>query len=108
MKKSLTYISDVGVVNTGVFVDDVALEIDGVAQLQGWELNQLPWSVAPPPPASPNSLTDWSRSTGLVTTVLAAAVATDKTIYLPFGFEAISTLEERTEVMGRLLDYLLQ
>ncbi len=105
---SLTYTSDVGVTNTGVFVDDVALEIDGVVQSQGWEFDQLPWSVAPPPPGSPGSLTDWARSTGLVTAVLSAAVATDKTVYLPFGFEAISTLQERSEVLGRLLDYLLQ
>ena len=92
----------------GVFVDDVAVEIDGVAQSQGWELDQLPWSAAPPPRGSPNSLTDWARPTGLVTTVLSAAVATDKTVYLPFGFEAISTQQERADVMDRLLDYLLQ
>ena len=105
---SLSYISDVGATNTGVFVDDVVVDIDGVQDVQGWEFDQAPWSVAPPPPGSPAPLTDWERSTGLVTTVLSAAVATDSTVYLPFGFEAIATSAERTEVMNRLLDYLLQ
>lgn len=105
---SLSYISDVGAINTGVFTDDVLIDIDGAVEEQGWELDQIPWSVAPPPPGSPAALTDWQRSDGLVSTILAAAVATDKTIYLPFGFEAIATPLERYEVMGRLLDYLLE
>jgi len=105
---SLTYISDVGVSNTGVFVDDVIVTIDGVQELQGFEADQSPWAAAPPPPGSPANLTDWARSSGLVQTVIAAAVATDDTVYLPFGFEAISTAAERNEVMGRLMDYLLK
>ncbi len=104
---SLTYISDFGVTNTGVFVDDVAVDIDGALALQGWEIDQTPWSAAPPPVGSPANLIDWERSTGLVSTVISAAVATDDTVYLPFGFEAISTGSERSEVMGRLMDYLL-
>jgi len=104
---SLTYISDVGVANTGVFVDDVVLAIDGDQEIQGWEVDQSPWAAAPPPPGSPANLTDWLRSTGLVITGISAAVATDDTVYLPFGFEAISTAAERNEVMGRLMDYLM-
>ena len=105
---SLTYISDVGFTNTGVFIDDVIINIDSSQEIQGWELDQTPWSVAPPPPGSPNSLTDWERSTGLISTVLSAAVATESTVYLPFGFEAITTSAERNDVMDRLLDYLLK
>lgn len=45
---SLTYISDVGATNTGAFVDDLEVEIDGVTVSQGWELDQIPWSAAPP------------------------------------------------------------
>jgi len=86
---SLTYISDVGVTNTGAFVDDVQVEIDGVTSLQGWELDQMPWTVAPPPTGSPASVIDWERSTGLIDTVLAAAVATEDTVYLPFGFDMV-------------------
>ena len=104
---SFTYISDVGVANTGVFIDDVVLDINGVDETQGWEADQSPWAAAAPPPGSPANLTDWTRSTGLVSTVVSAAVATDDTVYLPFGFEAISTAAERNEVMGRLMDYLL-
>jgi len=78
-----------------------------VTSLQGWELDQMPWTVAPPPTGSPASVIDWERSTGLIDTVLAAAVATEDTVYLPFGFEAISTMQDRSDVMGRLLDYLL-
>jgi hypothetical protein len=104
---SLTYISDVGVANTGVFVDDVVVDIDGAQESQGWETDQSPWAAAPPPAGSPAALTEWARSTGLVQTVVSAAVATDSTVYLPFGFEAIATEAERNEFMGRLLDYLL-
>ena len=104
---SLSYISDVGFTSTGAFVDDVVIDIDSTQEIQGWELDQTPWSIASPPSGSPASLIDWERSTGLVSTVISAAVATDKTIYLPFGFEAISTLEERALVMERLLKYLL-
>lgn len=104
---SLSYISDVGTTNTGTFVDDVVVEIDGAQDAQGWELDQAPWSVAPPPAFSPTALVNWERSTGLVNTVISSAVATDRTVYLPFGFEAISTFNERAQVMDRLLNYLL-
>jgi hypothetical protein len=83
------------------------LDINGGQETQGWEVDQSPWAAAPPPPGSPANLTDWVRSTELVSIVISAAVATDDTVYLPFGFEAISTAAERNEMMGRLMDYLL-
>jgi hypothetical protein len=74
----------------------------------------LRWCGIPTPQSAlwraalPAALTEWERSTGLVHTVNSAAVATDDTVYLPFGFETISTAAERNEFMGRLLDYLLE
>lgn len=104
---SLAYVSDVGVSGTGVFVDDLVLEVDGGSATQGWEEGLGQWEPAPPPEGSPPALTEWQRSTGLVPRVLSAAVATEDTLYLPFGFEAIATAEQRREMMGRLIGYLL-
>ena len=105
---SLTYISDNYFTNTGVFVDDVVLDVDGVLTTQGWELGQAPWSIAPPPIGSPTASINWERSSGLISTIYSAAVATENTVYLPFGFEAISTYYERSVVMERLLNHLWQ
>lgn len=104
---SLAYVSDVGLSRTGAFVDDVVVEVDGREHTQGWERDLGAWSAAPPPEGSPPALTRWERSTDLVPRILAAAVATPDTLYLPFGFEAVATAGERTRLMDRALGHLL-
>jgi hypothetical protein len=51
---------------------------------------------------------DWERSTSLVEPLdLAASVTTEDTVTFGFGFEGIATQEQRDEVMGRVMGYLL-
>jgi len=102
---SIGYISDWSAQGLGVFVDDIVGPggdgtTDFEAGLGGWEV------TGPPAGSSPNS-NNFVRTTGAGFPE-GAVVATDDTLYMGFGFEAISTAATRNEVMGRAVDYLLR
>jgi predicted deacylase len=90
----------------GVFVDDTRLTADGrVVDADGFETDGGPWTVEGPPPGSPPANQgDFRISTALVD--LAAAVATDDTVLLGHGLEALAAPAERADVLGRILDRL--
>jgi hypothetical protein len=50
---------------------------------------------------------DWVRRGGLGIKE-SAAVATDDTVYMGFGFEGITGTSTRKQVMDRVIDYLLR
>ena len=50
---------------------------------------------------------DWLRRGGLGIKE-GAAVATDDTLYMGFGFEGITGAPKRNRVMARAIDYLLR
>jgi hypothetical protein len=103
---SISYVTDWGTLNTGVFVDDTSVIVDGATVretsfedgLDGWEVLGSPEGSAPNP-------SDWIRTEALIVTW--AAVTTPDTVLHGFGFEGISTAEERNEIMRRTLEFLL-
>ncbi|MQA64132.1 MAG: zinc carboxypeptidase [Actinophytocola sp.] len=101
---SIAYISDWSVQGLGVFLDDIATpagdgDTDFEAGLDGWEI------TGPPEGSSPNP-NNFERTTagGFPE---GAAVATEDTLYLGFGFEGISDGATRNAVMGSALQHLL-
>jgi hypothetical protein len=50
---------------------------------------------------------DWVRRGGLGIKE-GATVATDDTVYMGFGFEGITGVSTRNQVMDRVIDYLLR
>jgi Zinc carboxypeptidase/Immune inhibitor A peptidase M6 len=102
---SISYASDWAVQGLGVFIDDVTLPDGSTTSFEGGDTGG--WTVSGPPPGSgPNA-------NNFVFTTAAgfpegAAVATEDTIYLGFGFEGITGADTRAAVMDRAMDYLLR
>lgn len=104
---SISYITDWATLETGVFVDDASVVVDGAtvtetsfeSDLGGWEVPGSPEGSAPNP-------SDWIRSESLFN--FRAAVTTEDTVLHGFGFEGISTEAERNAVMGATLDHFTQ
>lgn len=90
----------------GLFVDDTRVVVGGqVVDADGFESDGGAWAVEGPPPGGvPANQGDFAISTALVD--LAAAVATDDTVLLGFGLEALTTPTERAAVLGAALDHL--
>ena len=99
----ITYASDWGTQNLGVFVDDI--ELSGYP-LEDFEVDYGVWQPSAPPPGSPES-NNWLRreSFGLPE---GSVIRTPNTVYMGFGFEAIDTAANRAEVMDRVMEYLGQ
>lgn len=102
---SIAYVSDWGTQGLGMFVDDIEVSTgegstDFEADLGGWE-------VTGPPEGSADNTNNFVRTTGSGFPE-GAVVSTDDTLYMGFGFEAISTAANRNEVMGRAMQYLLR
>ena len=110
---SITSVSDWGLQQfPGVFIDDIevstgagstSFEDDGDA-MDGWTVPGVPQD--PEGIDGPNR-NDWVRRGGLGIKE-AATVATDDTIYMGFGFEGITGVPARNQVMDRVIDYLLR
>ena len=64
------------------------------------------WAVAGPPPGSGPNANNFVFTTGAGFPE-GAAITTEDTIYLGFGFEGITGAANRAAVMGRAMDYLL-
>jgi Zinc carboxypeptidase len=100
---SIAYVSDWAVQNLGVFVDDVTLP-DGTST--SFETGLDGWEVTGPPEGSGPNANNWTRTdaTGFP---VGASITTPDSILMGYGFEGISTQEERNRVMGRALGHLL-
>jgi bacillopeptidase F (M6 metalloprotease family) len=99
----ISYASDWGTQNLGVFLDDI--ELSGYP-LEDFEVGYGVWPPIAPPTGSPES-NNWNRieSFGLPE---GPVIRTPNTLYLGFGFEAIDTAENRATVMERVMSYFGQ
>jgi hypothetical protein len=100
---SIAYASDWAVQNLGVFIDDVTLP-DGTST--SFEDGLGGWTVTGPPEGSGPNANNWivTDASGFP---VGASITTPNSILMGFGFEGISTQEERDAVMGRVLEQLL-
>jgi hypothetical protein len=96
----ISYASDWGTQNLGVFVDDI--ELSGYP-LEDFEVDYGAWQPSDPPPGSPVT-NNWARieSFGLPE---APVIRTPDSVYMGFGFEAIDTADNRNVVMDRVMKY---
>jgi hypothetical protein len=102
---SITYAQDFAVSGLGVFVDQVQVTKDGQpAEATSFEEDLGGFEAGPAPEGSENDA-QWQRSES-VGYVVGAGVATADTLYWGFGFEGVSTTEQRTAVMRSAMQYL--
>ncbi len=99
---SISYIADQFAGSPGVFVDDVAITIDGSSTLTDFENDTGAWTVPGPPDSSPRLPEDWARTAA----TSPAVVSTANTVTFGFGLEAIASTEERSRLIGQALRYL--
>jgi hypothetical protein len=102
---SITFATDWGTGDLGVFLDDVSITVDGgVVSDTSFETDLGGWSIIGAPPGSAPNPNDWQR-VGVLYEV-ASIVGTEDTLLMGFGFEAVATQEQRNEVMLRALTHL--
>jgi hypothetical protein len=101
---SVAYISDWSTQNLGVFLDDFAWP-GGSTSFEGADTGG--WQIGGPPPGSGANANNW-KVTDAGGFPVGAAVTTPKSLLFGFGFEGISTAQERKDVMKRAADYLLR
>ena len=107
---SISYVSDWAFQGLGVFVDDVTVSTE--AGTESFETDLGAWTVAGPAPGSEINANDWTHTTdvgfeeGAVVT-MAPADAEFRTVYFGFGFEGVTSADQRDALMGRAIDYLL-
>ncbi|HTE73455.1 MAG TPA: zinc carboxypeptidase, partial [Actinomycetes bacterium] len=101
---SVAYISDWGTQNLGVFLDDFAWP-GGSTSFEGTDTGG--WQVTGPPPGSGSNTNNFAV-TDAGGFPVGAAITTPKSILMGYGFETISTAEQRNAVMGRIASYLLR
>ncbi len=110
---AITALSDWGLQQfPGVFIDDIevstgegttSFEDDGDA-MDGWTIPGAPQDDAG---VEGDNINDWVRRGGFGIKE-GAAITTPASVYFGFGFEGISGGATRSEVMGRIVDYLLR
>ncbi|GAA4924259.1 M14 family zinc carboxypeptidase [Streptomyces coeruleoprunus] len=99
---SVSYVTDPGTAETGVFVDDTALVVgSAVRDREGFETALGPWSVPGPPAGSRANASDWARSPALFHSY--ASVTTRDTVLLGFGLEHVTGRAERAALAGKAL-----
>jgi hypothetical protein len=102
---SITYAQDFASAGLGVFLDDVSLTEDGAtADQTSFEGGLEPFTAGPAPEGSENDQ-QWMRSRALGY-VVGPGVATADTLDYGFGFEGITSAEQRATVMAAALRYL--
>ena len=102
---SISYVSDWGFQGLGVFLDDVAVSVDGAPVAEtSFEADLGGWALAGPPVGSAPNPNDWARSQ-LAYEEGAVTITTD-TVYTGFGLEGLSA-EERNEFVTRSMEHLL-
>jgi zinc carboxypeptidase len=101
---SVAYISDWGTQNLGVFLDDFAWP-GGSTSFEGTDTGG--WQITGPPEGSGANANNW-EFTDAGGFPVGAAITTPKSILMGYGFETISTADQRNAVMGRIAGYLLR
>ena len=107
---SITYVSDWAFQGIGSFVDDVSVSTE--AGTESFETGLGAWTVAGPAPGSEINANDWTQTTdvGFEEGAVVAMAPTDaefRTVYFGFGFEGVTSADQRNALMGRAIDYLL-
>jgi bacillopeptidase F (M6 metalloprotease family) len=107
---SISYASDWGVQGIGAFLDDITVSTE--PGTESFETDLGAWDVAGPPPGSAVNGNDWTRTTdvGFEEGAVVAMTPTDadfRAVYFGFGFEGITSADQRNAIMGRAIDYLL-
>ncbi len=97
----ISYATDWSTQNLGVFVDDIEISGQPVAD---FETGLGDWSVSVA--EGSEAFNNWVRITGAGFPE-GPAMRTNDTVYLGFGFEAIDTDDNRATVMDRVMQYLL-
>jgi hypothetical protein len=100
---SIAYINDWSTQNLGVFLDDFTLP-DGTTG--SFESGLEGWTISGAPEGSGTNANDWTV-TDAGGFPVGAAITTPKSLLMGFGFEGISTPDERKAVMARVLGHLL-
>ena len=100
---SIAYASDWGTQGVGVFLDDFVLPDGSTAS---FEAGLDGWSITGPPEGSGPNANNFIRTDASGFPV-GAAISTPHSILMGFGFEGITSTEERNAVMGRAMDHLL-
>ena len=101
---SIAYISDWGTQNLGVFLDDFAWP-GGSTSFEGTDTGG--WQITGPPAGSGANANNF-EITDAGGFPVGSSITTPKSLLFGFGFEAISTAEQRNAVMGRAAAYLLR
>ena len=101
---SVAYISDWGTQNLGVFLDDFAWP-GGSTSFEGTDTGG--WQITGPPAGSGANSNNFAI-TDAGGFPVGAAITTPKSILMGYGFETISTADQRKAVMGRVGSYLLR
>jgi hypothetical protein len=101
---SIAYISDWGTQNLGVFLDDFAWP-GGSTSFEGTDTGG--WQITGPPEGSGANANNW-EITDAGGFPVGASITTPRSILMGYGFETISTAEQRNAVMGRIASYLLR
>lgn len=103
---SISYFSDAAVQGLGVFVDDVAVTVDGtVTDSTSFEGDLGGWAVPGAPEGSAANDNDWIQTPD-VGFVDGPGVATDDTLLWGFGFEGVTDRTTRASLMKDALTYL--
>jgi hypothetical protein len=102
---SIAYVSDWATQGLGVFIDDITLPDGTSTSFEGSDTGG--WQVTGPPEGSGANANNW-EITDAGGFPVGASITTPKSILMGYGFEAISTAEQRNAVMGRITDYLLR
>jgi hypothetical protein len=102
---SISYVTDSSSGGVGVFIDDTRVTIGGAVTMQeGFEAGLGGWAVADAPAGSPGNQLDYRRTEQL----LAAAITTPDTVLVGFGMEQAADAVQRSELLGRVVEYLLR
>jgi hypothetical protein len=100
---SIAYASDWSVQGLGVFIDDVTL----LGETTSFETGLDGWEVTGPPEGSAPNANNFVRITGAGFPE-GAAVARDDTVLMGYGAEGITPAQDRKDVIGRTVQYLLR
>ena len=82
------------------------------AGIESFETGLGAWTVAGPAPGSQVNANDWTHTTDVgfeegAVVAMAPADAEFRTVYFGFGFEGVTSADQRNALMGRAIDYLL-
>ncbi len=102
---SIAYVSDWATQGLGVFLDDITLPDGTSTSFEGSDTGG--WQIAGPPEGSGSNANNW-QITDAGGFPVGASITTPKSILMGYGFEAISTAEQRKAVMARIANYLLR